>query len=96
MDMGSYNGVRSLFQDKDHPEIILPAWVHYLAFDMVVANFLVEKNLADPSGLPHVLMVPILLLVLMAGPAGVLAYFLLSAVSHTLRSAPADSSEKRA
>lgn len=42
-DMGTHAGVVKLFKDAN---VILPAWVHYLAFDLLVGNMLVEKNLA--------------------------------------------------
>ena len=42
-DMGTLDGVKKLFANDD---VILPAWVHYLAFDLIVGNHLVERNLA--------------------------------------------------
>lgn len=43
-DMGKYDGAVNLFTSSE--SIILPACVHYLAFDMIVGNYLVERNLA--------------------------------------------------
>lgn len=43
-DMATHAGVVKLFQQ--HTGVILPAWAHYLAFDLLVGNQLVEKNLA--------------------------------------------------
>lgn len=41
--MGKLEGVTKLFSND---AVILPAWVHYLAFDLLVGNYLVEKNIA--------------------------------------------------
>lgn len=42
-DMGTLDGVIKLFANND---VIVLAWVHYMAFDLVVGNHLVEKNMA--------------------------------------------------
>lgn len=42
-EMGTLDGVAKLFSDSD---IHLPAWVHYLAFDLMAGNYLVQKNMA--------------------------------------------------
>ena len=41
--MSTLDGLREMFRD---PGVVFPAWVHYLAFDLMVAHYLVEKNLA--------------------------------------------------
>lgn len=57
-------------------EAILGAWVHFLAFDLFVATWMAED--APRAGVPHGLLVPLLGLTLVAGPAGLLAYLLLA------------------
>lgn len=42
-DMGTLAGVGKMFRD---PSIHLPAWMHYLAFDLMAGHYLVQKNLA--------------------------------------------------
>lgn len=42
MDMGTLDGIAKLFRGDG---IYLPAWVHYLAFDLVVGHYLVQKNM---------------------------------------------------
>lgn len=42
-ELRALDGVMKLFADST---IILPAWIHYLAVDMIGVNYLVEKNLA--------------------------------------------------
>ncbi|CAM9224318.1 unnamed protein product [Ascophyllum nodosum] len=85
-DMGTLDGVKKLFANDD---VILPAWVHYLAFDLIVGNHLVERNLADPAGLHQLLMFPVLLLTLMAGPMGFLVYTVMKTVQSGVSRKPA-------
>lgn len=58
-------------------EAILGGWVHFLAFDLFVGSWIVED--APRAGVPHWLVVPLLGLTLMAGPAGLLGYLLVAA-----------------
>jgi hypothetical protein len=58
-------------------EAILGAWVHFLAFDLFVGSWIAED--APRAGVPHWLVVPLLGLTLMAGPAGLLGYLVLAA-----------------
>lgn len=57
--MGSVEDIAHLFQD---PAIMAAGWLHYLAFDLFM-------------GIPHVFVVPCLVLTFGAGPIGWLAYF---------------------
>jgi len=41
--MSTLDGLRNMFSDSG---ILLPAWVHYLAFDLVVGHYVVQRNLA--------------------------------------------------
>ncbi|CAM9735829.1 unnamed protein product [Ectocarpus sp. 12 AP-2014] len=78
MDMGTLDGIAKLFRGDG---ILLPAWVHYLAFDLVVGHYLVQKNMEDPNGLSKLAMAPCLFLNIMAGPTGMLLYVVLRAAS---------------
>ena len=42
-EMGTLDGVAKLFSDSG---VLLPAWVHYLAFDLMAGHYLVQKNIA--------------------------------------------------
>jgi hypothetical protein len=57
-------------------EAILGGWVHFLAFDLFVGSWIAED--APRAGVPHWLVVPVLGLTLMAGPAGLLVYLLVA------------------
>lgn len=61
--------VAALFRS---PWILLAGWVHYLAFDLFVGAW-IARDAAD-RGLPRLLMLPVLPLVLLFGPAGLLLW----------------------
>ena len=65
----SLAGVSSLFRE---PWLLLAGWVHYLAFDMLIGNWEVRDSRA--RGIPHLLVVPCLVLTFLFGPAGWLLY----------------------
>ena len=61
------------------PEGATIGWVHYLAFDLFVGRWAYLD--AQERGLSPWMMAPVLLLMLMFGPLGLLAYLALRAVS---------------
>lgn len=63
-------GVARLFQN---PALLLAGWVHYLAFDLFIGAW--ETRDAHQHGVPHLLVVPCLLLTFILGPIGLLTYF---------------------
>jgi ABA4-like protein len=65
----SLAGVRTLF---DNPWLLLAGWTHYLAFDLFVGGW--EVRDAQQRGVPHLLVVPALILTFFFGPAGLLLY----------------------
>jgi len=71
----SLKGVMNLFKT---PRAVLAGWVHYLAFDLAVGAFIVAD--AARYDIHQLLLLPILILTLMLGPAGLLAYFILRSV----------------
>lgn len=71
---GSLDGVVALLSRR---EAILAGWIHFLAFDLFVGSWMAED--APKAGVPHWLLVPLLGLTLMAGPAGLVLYLLAAA-----------------
>jgi len=55
-----------------HPGMLLAGWIHYLAFDFMVGRVVLADS--QRRGIPHLLVVPCLLLTFMLGPTGYLAY----------------------
>ena len=69
---GSIAEVRALFSV---PGALVAGWVHYLAFDLFVGSWIAER--AAALRVPHLLVVPVLLLTFLFGPLGLLAWALL-------------------
>jgi len=63
------SGVAQLFAN---PWLLLAGWVHYLCFDLLIGCW--EARDGRRRGMPHLLLVPCLLLTFMFGPAGWLLY----------------------
>lgn len=55
-----------------NPWVLLAGWVHYLCFDLLIGCW--EVRDAQARGVPHLLVVPCLVLTFMFGPAGWLLY----------------------
>lgn len=72
---GNFNslaGVAALFSN---PWLLLAGWVHYLAFDLFVGSWEARDALAHQ--IPHLAVVPCLLLTFLFGPVGLLLYLIL-------------------
>jgi Domain of unknown function (DUF4281) len=65
----SLAGVISLFKT---PRVVLAGWVHFLAFDLALG--LMIRHDASIHNIPHAILIPVYLLTLLFGPAGVLLY----------------------
>ncbi len=65
----SLAGVRALFEND---WALLAGWAHYLAFDLFVGAW--EARDAQRRGIPHLFVVPALVLTFFFGPAGLLLY----------------------
>ncbi|PJJ61217.1 ABA4-like family protein [Hymenobacter chitinivorans] len=66
---GSLPEVAALFQD---PWALLAGWVHYLCFDLAVGAW--ASRDAQRRAVPHLLLVPTLVLTFLFGPVGFLLY----------------------
>jgi hypothetical protein len=65
----SLAGVTALFRNQ---WLLVAGWIHYLAFDLLVGRW--ELLDSQRRGIPHLLVVPCLLLTFMFGPGGWLLY----------------------
>ena len=75
---GSEGGFSSLSEVAalfGNPWILLAGWLHYLAFDLFVGCW--EVRDAAERGIPHLLVVPCLVLTFLFGPAGWLLYLVM-------------------
>lgn len=87
---GSLAAVRELFAV---PGLLAAGWLHYLAFDLFVGAWIAER--AAALGLPHLVLLPLLALTFLFGPAGLLAYALVRVAATRLRSRPLTPLEAR-
>ena len=69
---GSLALVARLFEN---PAMLLAGWVHYLVFDLFIGAW--QTRDAARHGIPHVLVVPCLVLTFLLGPIGLLLYLAL-------------------
>lgn len=70
----SLDSVAALFASKP---LLLAGWVHYLAFDLFLGNWMLRRSQAE--AIPHWLMLPVLLATFLFGPLGYLTYLLIEA-----------------
>src|SRR3546814_3679126 len=71
MDFTSLAGVMALFATKGG---MLVGWVHYLAFDLFAGMWIARD--ADQKGFSRIVQFPLLVLTLLAGPVGLLAWLI--------------------
>ena len=67
---GSLADVATLFQKQ---ELLLAGWIHYLAFDLFIGAW--ETRDAARNQIPHLVVIPCLVMTFMLGPIGLLFYF---------------------
>lgn len=69
---GTIEGVRLLFEK---PGAMLAGWIHYLVFDLFIGCWEVRDS--QRLNIPHLAVVPCLVLTFILGPVGLLLYFVL-------------------
>lgn len=67
---GSLTDVALLFSKH---ELLLAGWIHYLAFDLFIGAWEIRDS--QRHQIPHLVMIPCLLMTFMLGPIGLLFYF---------------------
>jgi len=67
---GSLADVAMLFQKR---ELLLAGWIHYLVFDLFIGAW--ETRDAARHQIPHLVVLPCLVMTLLLGPIGLLFYF---------------------
>lgn len=71
-NFSTIDGVRAIFSSDAGVTI---GWIHYLAFDLFVGLWIARD--ADAKSISRFIQAPILVLTLMAGPAGLLLWLIL-------------------
>lgn len=72
---GSFSSLDGVMIFFTSPIAATAGWIHYLVFDLFIGAW--EVRDARRRGIPHLVVVPCLVLTLLAGPAGLLLYLAL-------------------
>ena len=75
---GNFNSLEGVMKLFDSPFTVVAGWVHYLAFDLFIGTW--EVTNGQKLGIPHLLLVPCLILTFLFGPIGLLLYFVIRAI----------------
>jgi hypothetical protein len=70
---GSFQTLEGVATLMSNHWILVAGWVHYLTFDLFIGSW--ELRDARERRIPHLVVVPCLLLTFLFGPAGLLLYF---------------------
>ncbi len=70
--LGEFGSLASIGAALQRPGMLLAAWIHYLAFDFLVGRVVLADS--QQRGIPHLAVVPCLVLTFMLGPVGYLTY----------------------
>ena len=68
-------GVKQLFTQD---QAILAGWIHYLAFDLLIGNWIVNQSVRH--AIKHYLVIPCLFFCFMFGPLGYLLFMLIKII----------------
>jgi hypothetical protein len=72
---GGFNSLDAVMQLFTSRWLVVAGWVHYLAFDLFIGGLEVADS--RQRGIPHLAILPLLLLTFFFGPMGLLVYLLL-------------------
>lgn len=75
MDFGSLQSVMQLFTEEN---AVLAGWIHYLAFDLLIGMWILNKN--KEVGIHQVLIAPCLFGTFMFGPVGFLLFMIMKTI----------------
>ncbi len=70
---GGFGSLAQVLLFFQNPYLLLAGWIHYLAFDLFIGSW--EVRDAQRYGIPHLVVLPCLILTLLFGPAGLFLYF---------------------
>lgn len=75
---GNFNSLAGVMTLFTQPYVVVAGWVHYLAFDLFIGTWQVSDSVKH--NIPHLLVVPCLVLTFLFGPIGLLLYYLIRSV----------------
>jgi len=75
LDFSTLEGVASGFSEMGH---LLTGWIHFLALDLFIGAWQVET--AKNIGIPHIVLLPCLILTFLVGPLGLLLFLMIQSI----------------
>lgn len=72
---GGFGSLEELAILFSSPPALFAGWIHYLVFDLFVGAW--EARDAQKRGVPHLLLIPCLILTCLLGPMGLLVYLVM-------------------
>lgn len=73
LDDGGFGSLAQVARLFENQWLLLAGWIHYLAFDLFIGAW--EVRDATRLSIPHLYVIPCLILTFLAGPVGLLLYF---------------------
>ncbi len=70
---GGFGSLAEVATRMQTREVFLARWIHYLAFDLFIGAW--ELRDSQRHGIPHLVMLPCLVMTFLLGPIGLLFYF---------------------
>ena len=74
---GDFNSLQGVMQLFTSPWSVTAGWIHYLAFDLFIGTW--ELSNGQKHSMPHIMIIPCLIVTLFFGPIGLLLFYLLRA-----------------
>jgi hypothetical protein len=71
---GGFDSLANVMILFDNPRAVMAGWLHYLAFDLFIGAWQVRQ--AREHNIRHLVIIPSLILTLLLGPVGLLAFFM--------------------
>lgn len=71
---GGFDSPENLARLFSQPQLAMTGWIHYLAFDLFIGGWQLRR--AEQEQIPYFLTAPCLVLTMIFGPIGLLAFFI--------------------
>ena len=76
---GGFGSLQEVMIAFTSPWLVMAGWIHYLAFDLFIGAW--EVRDAQRRGINHFLVIPCVIFTFLAGPAGLLLYFIIRGIA---------------
>mmetsp|Transcript_6135 Transcript_6135/g.14810 ORF Transcript_6135/g.14810 Transcript_6135/m.14810 type:complete len:156 (-) Transcript_6135:166-633(-) len=75
LGLETFTDLNLLCEAMSKPHNMLPAWLHYVAFDLLAGVWICQD--VAKRDFPHILLLPVLLFTMLLGPSGLVLYCIL-------------------